>query len=399
MPKSIIYGVLILSLVSLSCEGPTGPPGPPGPGWESLTDPNIKPKVFYTYPPINSTGPYEDLYLLRCGWEFCYYISQFQARFNKIMDVSSVRRAVKISSPLGDIRSDTNYIVTVGGDVFLINATDSNGYSFNYKFKIGQQYQLSVDSTAKDINGNFLRPGFSMIFIPEPYFRVQRIEPKNGATEVPYYSWIYIYFNSHVDTSIFSKIHISPDIAGQWRLSYNSSDVYYEQSVLGKQTTYTITIDSSAHDRYGNRLPYPFTSTFSTAPFKVAGTSPPDGGTNVSLNSSLNIYCNALIDTGTVCSAFRVNPPTAGYFSMYDGGSYFSFIPFNELLPDTTYTVIIDTTLQAKNGTRLSAPYQFSFRTTSFQVAYTYPSNGQTNVSLYYNIEVYFTASIDTGTV
>ena len=55
---------------------------------ESLDDPGVMPAVVYTYPEMNSSGPYPDFYVGYCGYEYCSYYSMIQVRFNKFMDVT-----------------------------------------------------------------------------------------------------------------------------------------------------------------------------------------------------------------------------------------------------------------------------------------------------------------------
>ena len=205
--------IFACALTALSCEGPVGPPGPAS-GFESLSDPSVMPKVIYSYPGASTVGPFDELYRYECGWEWCVWYSQFQVRFNKFMDVSSVRRAVRLSSPLGEIRADTGFIISVGGDVFILNPVDSNGWRSNFRFTIGASYTIGVDSSARDINGNPLIPAFSATFIPEPYFRVMESEPKNGAVNVSTYYYLTLRFNGNVTREILSHITIEPATAG-----------------------------------------------------------------------------------------------------------------------------------------------------------------------------------------
>ena len=85
---------------------------------------------------------------------------------------------------------------------------------------------------------------------------------------------------------------------------------------------------------------------------------------------------------------------------MYDWNPSLIFYPIGGFRGETLYTVNIDTTLRAKNGTQLSEPYEFSFRTAPFQIYYTRPNDGQSNVSRYlYSIEISSNGVIDTSTV
>ncbi|MBI4810934.1 MAG: Ig-like domain-containing protein, partial [Ignavibacteriales bacterium] len=303
----IFLYLVILIFLSLSCEGPQGPMGPvgpPGSGMESLTDPTIMPKVLSTFPPDNSTGPYE---MLNNSSNI------IQVRFNKIMDQSTIKRAFSISSPGLNIRIDTFSIYSFGGDLIWLYVDDSLGYS--HRWKLGNTYTFGIASTAKDINGNSLIPSYSMTFLPEPYFRIRTVYPQNGATDVPSYTSICLVFNSPVDTSIRSFIQINPPIPGMWLLvdSYDSTYLYYSYTTPPlENTTYTISIQQSAKDQYGNQLQQSFTSSFTTRPFRVSYTYPSDGRENVPLTQSIEIGFTNIIDTSTVRNSFNITPAVQG---------------------------------------------------------------------------------------
>ncbi|HLF15281.1 MAG TPA: Ig-like domain-containing protein, partial [Bacteroidota bacterium] len=170
MNRNVLHAIFWLVVISTGCEGPMGPPGP---GFGSLDDPSVMPAVVYTYPPMNSTGPYPDFYVNDCGSGICSYYSMIQVRFNKFMDVTSVRRAVRISSSAGGVTTDTNHVASFGGDVVMVTPVDSNGSRMDVRYLLGETYRLSIDSTARDINGNSLRVPFLTTFVPEPCFRVR----------------------------------------------------------------------------------------------------------------------------------------------------------------------------------------------------------------------------------
>ncbi len=392
---SIILSLVLLSLSCKEIQGPAGPQGPAGDATGSLTDPSIMPKVIYTYPPANTLGPYDDFYVPAVNSATLY--SQFQLRFNKIMDRSSIRRSIAIWSSLGDVHVDTNFVISTGGDVYLINPVDSLGIRFD-RWKIGQNYNFSLSTSAKDVNGNFFQSPFVMSFEPEPYFRVRTIKPVNGASYVSVNALINILLNSPVDTSLFSSIQINPDIPGRWYFTGDSSRIYHANETLLNNTTYTVTIAAGAHDKHGNPLPQTFMSSFTTVPFRVDRTYPVNGATNVSLNQYMEVDFSSPIDTGTVRTAFRIIPQVNGSLYAYDGSSYFNF-SHDDFLPETTYTVTVDSSVRSKRGQRLSDPYTFSFRTAPFQVVNSDPVDGSVDVNRFNTIYVYFNASIDTGTI
>ncbi len=394
MIRTIIVSVLLLMVVILfSCKGPEGPVGPAGSNGASLNDPSIMPKVIYTFPPKNSQGPYFEFYPA--------YYSQIQLRFNKYMDLESVRHAINISSSSGDVRADTNYISTTAWDLFSIYTNDALGNRIS-RWRVGQNYTFKVASSAHDINGNSLSQPFTMTFMPEPYFRIAQINPDSGTANVSLlYANIMIDFNSPVDTSILSKIHIIPPLEHAFGISSDSLDLYsyIGPNTLKNGTTYTIKIDSIAHDKYDNVLPKTFISTFTTSPFDVSSTIPGNNQNGISLSQYIEVFCTGLIDPTTVESAFHIEPGIKGILGLCQQCAYFTFNPIDNYIPDTFYTVTVDTSLRSQDGARLPDPYIFSFRTQPFKVYGVSPSDGQTSVYPFSSINIVFNGYIDTGSV
>ena len=390
--------IFIFVLANISCKEIQGPQGPPGSsGIEALTDPSIMPKIIYIYPPANSQGPYED-----------FSGNQMIVRFNKIMDRTSVKRALSLISPQGDLRIDTQQIYQRGGDEFILYPrliTDDN-YIYSYKWKLGQSYLLSIAASAKDVNGNSL-DAYSMTFLPEPYFRITRNYPENSSTGINTSPSIYLYLNSPVDTTIFSSIQITPAIKGKWEYMYggyygytgDSTGLRYSyEEALPLNTTYILNIHTTAKDKYGNPLAQEFVSRFTTSIFKVTNTSPVNGSSDIISNSSINVRFSGSIDTGTVRNAIKISPFVEGKFYM-NYNSEFYFYPTDGLLPNTMYTVTIDTSLRSKDGLSILNPYIFSFTTAPFKISSVYPYDGISYVPLSENIFVAFTQDLDTGTV
>jgi hypothetical protein len=392
----------MLVFFALSCkeiQGPAGPPGPPGDGTGSLTDPSIMPKVLYTYPPANSQGPYTD-----------FSTPTMQIRFNKIMDRASLKRALSLTSPMTTVWIDTQSVSSVTGDVFNMYPSDSGSTSYDFHWKLGGVYTLSVAGSAKDINGNHLT-SYSMTFVPEPHFRVTQVYPRDGTINVGLqYPYLYLYFNSPVDTAIASHIHISPSIAGNWDYPYyygyygNGPDstelVFRTSATLNENTQYEITISPAAHDKLGNPLTRAFTSSFTTVAFKVIYTDPSNGGALYRLTNSVYVNFTHPLDTSTVRRSFHIQPFVDGSIDSYPGSTSFSFHPASEFPPESAFLATIDTSIRSSDGAALSAPFNFSFKSPAFQVTRSYPSDGSTEVSRdLYEISVGFSSVIDTGSI
>ena len=345
---------IFVCILGLSCRGTEGPVGPPGhDASESLTDPSIQPKVIFTVPAANTQGPYSN------------FFSQLTVRFNKIMNPTSVRRALQISAPAGNIIVDTNSVRTTGGDFYTFNAIDTTGRSSTNRWKVGLVYTLSISDSAIDINGNYLHPAYSMTFAPEPFFRVRTVTPADGASEVGLGQSIILQFNAPIDSAFSSFIHISPPTAGFWHFDYYSDSsrlTIISLLSLEVDSTYEIFVDTIAHDRKGNHLPVPFRSTFRTVPFLVVY-SYPSAGWMVDRSTVIEIDTDAPYDSLTVPGSFSITPATSGTWRYIPGGTFFTFTATDSLLPRTEYTVVLSTALRSLSGKQLKTPYAFTFTT------------------------------------
>lgn len=384
--------LLVACLISITCKETDTIYEPVN----SLTDQAVKPAVIYTFPGAKSIGPYNG------------FSSTITVRFNKLMDLPSLQHAVHFVSTVGDLLPDTSTISINQGDVATITPIRSN-LNYPLLWKVGRSYILRIDSTATDINGNNLIPSFGMTFIPEPYFRVKTISPVSGAINVGTGSTLQIAFNALVDTSIRSRVIISPQVYGLWHYAsisgglYDSSQIIFQSSsgfAIG--TTYTVSIGSNAVDKNGDPLAGGFVSSFATVPFAVTGTSPGGGSTNWSPSSlRISISFSDSLDTSTVQAAFRINPPIAGQISYLSSPRTFYFTSSNNFLPDTVYTITIDTSIRSKARARMSQPYGFSFMTGSspFYVTSTSPNNGDTTVLPRNAVAIYFSTTLDSASV
>lgn len=290
--------------------------------------------------------------------------------------------------------------------MFLFGVRDSvsSYYYTPFRWKLAEVYTLRISSKAKDVNGNTLTP-FLMTFVPEPYFRVRIVSPSPGSVNVSPSQSIYLSLNSPVDTVAFSLLQVTPAVpGGRWfyypyRSPRDSSYLMYYHDGMNDNTTYTVNVSGNFEDKFGNRIKQPFSSSFSTARFRVSGTYPSDGATNVGLTNSISIYLSNVIDTSTARMAFSISPAVAGNLSLYDQSLSFSFYPTGGFSPNTRYTVTLSTLLRSKRGGSLDTPYSFSFTTAGFRVTSTTPPSGANGVSRSSSIYINFNGAIDTGTV
>jgi hypothetical protein len=149
-------------------------------------------------------------------------------------------------------------------------------------------------------------------------------------------------------------------------------------------TSYSITLDTSAKDTSGNHLRFPLKFKFRTVQSYSTQngvmTDPVNGDIDVSsLNysySGITVIFPRRMNKSSVEMHTQVNPqmntiflwPEENVLRIYTGGPFLS---------DTTIIVIIDKAAKDKDGTEMGHTFKFSFRTAALNITDTYPSNGQ----------------------
>lgn len=172
---------------------------------------------------------------------------------------------------------------------------------------------------------------------------------------------------------------------------------------LQTNTTHTLTVGTGAQTSAGVALASSFSSQFTTERLKVNYTSPRDGDVRVDVNPYMWFDFNNPMNVETVRGCYSLvksddgTPVTGNVITSYsDDDTDFRYELTEELLPYTTYTGTISTDAQAKDGTFLPTPYVFSFATRGGRVDYTYPNDGETDVSLSIDVNVRFSCQMNT---
>jgi hypothetical protein len=236
---------------------------------------------------------------------------------------------------------------------------------YNY-FKVAQAYTIKVGKEATDVTDRKLVTDYQKVLIPEPILRILGAYPEPNDTNVQHISQYQVYFNSPINSNSFeNNATISPFVTGRWQTAYSEmrTIIFYPDSGFKGNTWYEIIFSTGIKDTFNNHLHTPVTFKFKTIPFEITNTSPPHGQPYVNRAEYIRVYFSTYIDTSSVRSAFSIFPSTIGTFYCYDMS--FAFDPYQNLLPDTTYTVTIGTSLRSIAGDTLKTPYVFSFKTGS----------------------------------
>lgn len=342
----------------------------------SLTDPEVQPRIVFTRPSDGAIGPFSDY----DPYENRPY-PRFTIQLNKLVDVSEMRsdavtlKVDGLTLPI-ILSSNSPGADNLQGDPNLrhILTYEASGYKYGAK----KTYTVIVDTTLEDIHGYTLKQPYIFSFIPEPEFRVyygiptsEDVDPINPPT-------IWVDFNSALNSSIFSKIEITPPIEGEWSLFdfytiWDSTVAQYSSNdTLEYDTEYTVSVAADARDANGWLIKQPYQFSFRTSPFKVHLSSysigPGSGGFTV--YNDFRFYFNGLVDTSTVKPAFSVTPslPYDITFipSGYEGSGFHVHFQDAYMQPRTTYKMTLDTTVRTVGGVYMKNPYSYSFITGPF---------------------------------
>lgn len=127
------------------------------------------------------------------------------------------------------------------------------------------QYQIAINPNATDIYGTALSGNSSIFFKTEPLMIISSF-PVHGATAVSRSTPITITFNTLMNqVSAEQAFSISP-LASEWKFQWSdlSRFQYSGTTRLEANTFYTVTIDTTCSDAWGNALPTNFSFIFKT---------------------------------------------------------------------------------------------------------------------------------------
>ena len=380
--------LLLFALIALTCvEDP--PALDPGTG--SVTDPRTAPRITYVYPPLDTFGPYTE-------WDrdaSPSHSSRMEIRFNKIMNVSSVRRAIRIRSSVHTIALDTSRIEAVDEMNFFFYVWDSWPQS-----EIGEVLTLSLASPVYDFNSNAILPGDLGTITPEPEFRVRRIAPEAGTPLQPVLGQKFeLFFNSNIDSTIMTFLSVLPSLPSPWAIGTDSLSVRLPMTSVEPSTAYEITLRSGAADRHGRAMEMASVYRYPATPFDLWANYPSYDTVETSLTRQVALSCAFYLDPVSVSSAVHISPDVPGGVSIGYPATGILLVPIREFEQRTRYVIRVDTTLRTIGGDALRQERTFSFTTGQFRLSSTSPADGEQGVYRYPIVSIRFTGRLDSATI
>jgi hypothetical protein len=182
-----------------------------------------------------------------------------QLIFPRNMDQPSTERAISIK-PEGEvifIWPNYNQLTIYTGGIFQAETT----------------YEIEVDETAKDLDGNLMQHPFSFSFTTAP-IGIHSSYPRNGELFVDLDQAISMYFNTYIlKSSVESSFQIIPYIPGTFKWGTKSSNnddksviTFIPSREFAINTKYTVTLKRGVRDMFGAYINEPYTFAFITRP-------------------------------------------------------------------------------------------------------------------------------------
>ncbi|MCK5684402.1 Ig-like domain-containing protein, partial [bacterium] len=201
------------------------------------------------------------------------------------------------------------------------------------------------------------------IFLSYPN-EVKSTTPDSGEGGIVAGSNLYIRFYRPMHKSKTEQAFtIDPAVAGEFSWPERTVLKFDPDPRFKWDQKYTVTINDTAYDTYGNRIGKSHFFTFST-PFENPAVSlvyPAKDAISINVKDNVEITFSEDMDRTSVYNAFSISPSVQGVFNWDD--LKLTFDPSIELDNNTVYTVTISTAAKDLVENPLKADYSFSFTT------------------------------------
>ncbi len=218
------------------------------------------------------------------------------------------------------------------------------------------------------------------IFAPS----VVAVEPADGL--IGRAGTVEVLFNQRMDrASVEAAFRIEPPVPGtfEWRPEGRGERLIFRPSrPLPLDRQFTVTVETTAANRAGRRLPEPLTITLQTGQtVRVIDVWPSPGADGVPLDTGVMIRFDRPLGppeaTAPISPTITLEPAVAAAGTWLAPDS-FALLPAEPLRPGTTYRVLVSPELSDRMA--LERPYQWSFTTQGVRVAAALPFDGAEEV-------------------
>ncbi len=178
---------------------------------------------------------------------------------------------IRITFPRNMDQSSTESAITITPDtdpIFIWPQSNELTIYTGGAFRADATYEITIDSTAMDLDGVKMGDIFSFSFSTTSV-GLSYTYPNNGELFVSRSSDIRLTFNTYmVKSSVQSAFSISPGVSGSldWYYDSKTAMIFSYNGLLQANTKYTVTIGTEAEDIFGMHMKEPYIFSFITRP-------------------------------------------------------------------------------------------------------------------------------------
>ncbi|MCB9452673.1 MAG: Ig-like domain-containing protein [Anaerolineaceae bacterium] len=219
---------------------------------------------------------------------------------------------------------------------------------------------------------------------------------------------VVLYFDQPLDCATAQgTVSLSPALPGDVTCDAGSGVLTFTPGVpYERATEYTLTVSTALRGQDSAALPEPYSLTLNTLGYlAVSDFLPADNSTGIETSAVITVIFNRPVvplvtveDMSTLPSPITIVPSVAGTGEWLNTSIYV-FRPETALAGGTSYTVSVNDSLQAIDGSTLAAPVKWSFTTVDPAVLETSPRDQASDVDLDDTIRVTFNQPMDQASV
>ncbi len=227
---------------------------------------------------------------------------------------------------------------------------------------------------------------------------IDQNNPIDGEENVPVYTEVSIFFAYEMNNnSVENSLGIDPLVSYLSVWEDNTLILKFMEN-LEYLTRYNVTIGKDAKRVSGQSLVAPYLFSFTTASEDtispgIVATDPLDGTENVSTKSSVILFFSEPMDIVSVRRALRIDPWFSHQQTWRNNDTELVLLPL--ILDDGIYRVTVLNTAMDKAGNNLTSDFVFYFEVSRPHILYTYPYDGEENVSISADLSIIFSREMD----
>ncbi|MBN1583260.1 MAG: Ig-like domain-containing protein [Anaerolineae bacterium] len=274
-------------------------------------------------------------------------------------------------------------------------------------------YRVSIDTTAKSLEGIEMRQDVAFRFSTTGYLEVTQVQPADGTEQVAMDGTITVMFNRPVVPLVAvadlenlpEPLWLDPPLDGQGEWLNTSIYVWTPSDGFAPSTTYQVTVQAGLEDTTGGVLAEDYTWSFTTQLPRIVWAYPRDSGQFIAPASVISATFNQPMDATSVERAFSLTygkqNDVPGTFSWSEDKKTFTFAP-NDVLPrNVTFQARVDEGALGATGSKgMAKSFIWSFTTVDYpRIVSISPADGSLDVRPFGSVYVDFSSPIDKNTL